>query len=119
RLRCGASRTPAPTFEASRKRGILTAGRSAASRALRPVAGRELDLAVRLVDLLQAHSDRVAVQVAHAASPAHEGGAERVQLDVVRQPARGQVDLEDAAEADEQAGAEEADDLALERLLPP
>ena len=53
------------------------------------------------------------------AAASGQRGAERVQLEVVaRQPPRRQVALEHLAEADEEAGADRADDLALATPAP-
>src|SRR5581483_9305721 len=80
---------------------------------------RELDLLLVLRDRLDAHLDRVAEAVGTAGAAAHERRARRVQLEeLARQPPGRQEPLEDAAEAGEEAGAEKAGDLALERLLP-
>src|SRR5581483_7577880 len=80
---------------------------------------RELDLPLVLRDRLDAHLDRVAEAVGTAGAAAHERRARRVQLEeLARQPPGRQEPLEDAAEAGEEAGAEKAGDLALERLLP-
>src|SRR5205814_4576841 len=73
----------------------------------------------RLLDLLHEHADCVAEPVGAAGPAADEGGAELVQLEVVaRQAAGRQEALEDLAEASEQAGADQADDLAVEGLVP-
>src|SRR5205823_1473615 len=97
---------------------------SGAAELRRPGAGLgsgqvERDLAGRTVDRLDAHADRVAETEPSPASPPLEGGAEDVQLEVVgaEQPRR-QEALEYVAEAGEEPRADQADDLALERLLP-
>src|SRR6188508_875752 len=80
---------------------------------------RELDLALVLADLLDAHLDRVAEPEGPTATPADEPGLERVDLVVIAgEPPRRQVALEDVAEADEEPGADHPRDLAGERLLP-
>src|SRR6188508_3292922 len=80
---------------------------------------RELDLAFVLADLLDAHVDRVAEPKGPTSTPPHEPGLDGVDLVVVaREAPRGQVALEDIAEADEEPGADHPRDLAGERLLP-
>src|SRR6266511_3960618 len=80
---------------------------------------RKLDLPLGLLDPFDDDLDRVAEPVATAAPPAGHGRAELVQLEIVagKPPCR-QVALEDLPEADEQAGADQTDDLALVGLLP-
>src|SRR4051812_44837863 len=83
------------------------------------LAGRDFDLAAVPLDSLEAHLDRIADSQRPAAAPAGERGAERRRLEVVAgQPARRQESLEDVVEADEETGADHADDLAFERRLP-
>src|SRR5919201_3105454 len=77
------------------------------------------DLALAAPDLVHAHLDPVAETVPPTGAAADERRPERVRLEVVAgQAARRQEALEDLAEADEQAGADDADDLALVRALP-
>ena len=84
-----------------------------------PASEREFDLPFRAPYPLYAHLDLVAKTVRAATAPAHKARAERVHLEEVsRQAARGQVALEDLAEADEEAGLDDPDDLALEGRIP-
>src|ERR1043165_8232893 len=76
-------------------------------------------LAFASPDLVDAHLDRVAEAIPAAGAAADERRLELVQLEVVAlQVPRGGGALEDIAEADEEAGADHADDLALVRALP-
>src|SRR5436190_17827803 len=87
-----------------------------------PLTRREiyLDLSLRAVDRLDADLDRVAEPVRAASAAPPQRRPEVVQLEVVAwKLARGQEALVDLAEADEDPGADGADDLAIERLLPP
>ena len=102
-----------------RKRARGTFLRKERQNTFQPFARRQLDLALPALELGDAHLDRVAEPVGRAAAAADEGGAERRELEVVAgQAARRQVALEDAVEADEDAGADRADDLALEGRVP-
>src|SRR5204863_5008782 len=74
----------------------------------------ELDLALAAADLLDSHLDRVAEPIDAPAAAADQGGAQRVQLEVVaREPARRHEALEDVLEQREQPRRDQADDLAL------
>src|SRR5947209_6209075 len=81
---------------------------------------RKLDLPFRLLDPLDEHVDRITEAECAAATPADQSRTELVQLEVVAlEPPRREVALEHVAEADEETGADRADDLALVGLLPP
>src|SRR5437588_11462555 len=84
----------------------------------RPVARHgKLDLARVFFYPLDADLDRIAETVA-AAVPRLQARAGRVELLPALEFARGQEALEHVAEADEDAAADETDDLALEPLVP-
>src|SRR5439155_14836093 len=79
----------------------------------------EFDLALGAPDVLDAHLDRVAQPVAAPGAAADESRPEVVELEVVAvQPASRKVALEDVSEANEEAGRDDADDLAWKALLP-
>ncbi len=82
--------------------------------------GLELDLALRAADVLYEHVDLVPEPKRAAAPPADQRGAQLVDLEVVpAEAAHRQVALEDPAEADEEAGRDDADDLAVVGLSQP
>src|SRR5437763_3057720 len=77
------------------------------------------DLALGAPDLVHPHLHRVAETVPPAGAAADERRPERVRLEVVAgQPPSRQEAFEDLAEADEEARADDPDDLALEGRLP-
>src|ERR687898_3011592 len=72
-----------------------------------------------LLDPVDPHGDVVAETVGMFGSPADKRGAEWIQLEVVAaEPAGGQVAFEDTVEANEDAGRDHADDLAVESRVP-
>src|SRR5207247_5083348 len=63
--------------------------------------------------------DRVSQAVCASPAPAGHRRPQLVELEIVAgQAPRGQVALEDVSEPDEQARGDDADDLALERVVP-
>src|SRR5436305_9559416 len=73
------------------------------------LGGRQLDLAGRLVDRLDADLDRIAEPERAPAAAPDEGRAEVVELEVVaREPARRQEAFKDLAEAGKETGADHA-----------
>src|SRR5215216_6681984 len=79
----------------------------------------ELDLPFVPADVFDAHLNSVAEAVRPTRAAPDESRPQRVELEVVaRQPARGDVALEDTVEADEDARADRADDLAFEGRVP-
>src|SRR5437763_16809427 len=77
------------------------------------------DLALGAPDLVHPHLHRVAETVPPAGAAADERRPERVRLEVVAgQPPSRQEAFEDLAEADEEARADDPDDLALPARLP-
>jgi hypothetical protein len=72
-----------------------------------------------LLDPLDPHLDWVAEPERAAAAPSDKCRSQVVELEVIPgQPACGQEALEHVAEADEHAGPDHADDLALPGFLP-
>src|SRR6185312_17572667 len=94
-------------------------GRLAFAPWLRLTSRRQLDLAGRLVDRLDADFDRIAEPESPAAPTADQRGGKVIELEVVASEAAGREEaLEDLAETGEEARADDADDLAFERLIP-
>src|SRR5439155_13429223 len=91
--------------------------------ALAPSSARgwsQLDLPLGALDLLNPDADLVAEAVRPAAAAPGERRAERVRLEVVApEAARWEEAFEDLAEAAEQAGADQTDDLSVPLHLPP
>src|SRR6476646_1050423 len=80
---------------------------------------RQLDLAGRFVDRLDADFDRIPEPESPAAATADQRRGEVVELEVVAGETAGREEaLKDLAEASEEARADDADDLAFERLVP-
>src|SRR5918995_2938294 len=91
----------------------------AAIRSIVAATDPELDLPFRPVDVGDGDLDRVAEPEGPFRAPPDESGGELVDLVVVpAQSADRDVALEDLSEADEEAGADDAVDLAWERRVP-
>src|SRR5512132_682678 len=83
------------------------------------LGGGQLDLAGGLVDRLDSDRDRITEPERAAAAAADQGRAEVIELEVIAGEASSRQEaFEDLAEAGEETGADHADYLALEGLVP-